>query len=73
MNTIGEKDGIALFPEGMVEFDLCLPGWQAAALEEAAHSRGLTAGQLLRGMIQDYFSRFVRNEPAHGNCVVRSV
>lgn len=63
MSSAGEKESVALFPEGMVEFDLCLPGWQAAALEEAAHSRGLTAAQLLRGMIHDYFSRFVRSEP----------
>ena len=62
MSPVAERENVALFPEDMVEFDLCLPGWQAAALEEAAHSRGLTAAQLLRGMIHDYFSRFARSE-----------
>ena len=35
----------------VVELALLLPRWQAAALEEAAHTRGLTAGQMLRKLI----------------------
>lgn len=35
----------------VVELALLLPRWQAAALEEAAFSRGLTAGQMLRKLI----------------------
>lgn len=35
----------------VVELALLLPRWQAAALEEAAHQRGITAGQMLRKMI----------------------
>lgn len=59
MNAIDSltDESRALFPEEMVELDLCLPGWQVAALEEAAHQRGMTAGQLLRGVIQDYCTR----------------
>ena len=35
----------------VVELALLLPRWQAEALEEAAHNRGLTAGQMLRKLI----------------------
>jgi hypothetical protein len=35
----------------VVELALLLPRWQAEALEEAAHDRGITAGQMLRKMI----------------------
>jgi hypothetical protein len=35
----------------VVEMSLLLPRWQAAALEQAAHDRGLTAGQMLRKLI----------------------
>ena len=49
------KDGdYEPFGEPTVELSLLLPGWQAAALESAAHSEGLTAAQLLRRLIQDY-------------------
>lgn len=44
----------------VVEVPLLLPGWQAAALEEAAHARGLTAAQMVRGLIQDFFGKFVQ-------------
>lgn len=35
----------------VVELPLLLPRWQAEALEEAAHSRGLTAGQMMRKLL----------------------
>ena len=35
----------------IVELALLLPRWQALALENAAHLRGLTAGQMLRRLI----------------------
>ena len=35
----------------VVELALLLPRRQAEALEEAAHARGLTAGQMLRKLI----------------------
>lgn len=35
----------------IVELALLLPRWQALALENAAHQRGLTAGQMLRKLI----------------------
>lgn len=49
--------------EGIVEFSLLLPAWQAAAIEEAAFARGLTAAQMLRGLIHDFFGRFVQPTP----------
>ena len=39
----------------VVELQLLLPRWQAAALEAAARSRGMTTGQLLRRVITDLF------------------
>jgi hypothetical protein len=36
-----------------MEVELLLPREEAAALERAAHRRGLTVGQLLRGLIRD--------------------
>lgn len=35
----------------VVELALLLPRWQAEAIEEAAHSRGVSAAQMLRKII----------------------
>lgn len=51
---------VSLFDGDMIELPLCLPSWQATALEQAAHSRGLTAGQMVRSLIQDFFGRFAQ-------------
>lgn len=40
----------------VVELQLLLPMWQAAALEAAAQSRGMTTGQILRRVIADLFA-----------------
>jgi hypothetical protein len=40
----------------VVELQLLLPWWQAAALESAAQARGMTIGQLLRRVITDLFA-----------------
>ena len=37
----------------VVELPLLLPRWQAAALEDAAQTRGMTTGQMLRRLIGD--------------------
>jgi hypothetical protein len=39
----------------VVELQLLLPQWQAAALEAAAAARGMTTGQILRRVITDLF------------------
>ena len=41
-------------PEGeVVELAFLLPAWEVAALEELARGRGLSTGQLLRGLVRD--------------------
>ncbi len=40
----------------VVELQLLLPRWQAAALEAAARARGMTSGQILRRVITDLFA-----------------
>ena len=64
MNTQGLIHGAGLMEpmsrEGVVEIALLMPDWQAAALEEAAHRRGLTAGQMIRRLIEEYFTKFAQ-------------
>jgi hypothetical protein len=43
------------FDGEMVEIELLLPAWQISALEAAAHSQGLTTGQMVRSVIGTYF------------------
>jgi hypothetical protein len=51
-------------PDGdVVEVSLLLPGWQVAALETAAHDRGLTAGEMVRHLLRD-FIRSVADDPS---------
>jgi len=35
----------------MAEFTVLLPGWQAQALEQAAHDEGVSAAQFLRRLL----------------------
>ena len=46
--------------EGVVEFPLLLPEWQAEALENLAHARGLTAAEMVRRLLGNYLSRACR-------------
>jgi hypothetical protein len=41
----------------VVELGLLLPAGLAAALEEAARGRGLTVGQVVRRLVQDFIDR----------------
>lgn len=43
--------------EGVVEIPLLLPEWQAEALENLAHTRGLTAAEMVRRLLGSYLSR----------------
>ncbi len=43
--------------EDVVEIPLLLPYWQVEALESAAHQQGLTAGEMIRHLLQDYLAR----------------
>ena len=40
----------------VVEVSLLLPGWQASALESAAHDRGLTAAEMVRSLLRDFLA-----------------
>jgi hypothetical protein len=40
----------------MAELSLLLPAWQAMALDRAARADGVSAGQMLRRLIQDYLN-----------------
>jgi hypothetical protein len=40
--------------EDVVEITLLLSGQQVSALENAAHDRGLTAAELVRGLLRDF-------------------
>jgi hypothetical protein len=43
--------------EDVVEIPLLLPGWQATALETAAHDLGLTAGEMVRHLLGSFIAR----------------
>jgi hypothetical protein len=45
-----------LDPADVVEVPLLLSGRQMLALEEAAHHRGLTAGEMVRHLLQDFIA-----------------
>jgi hypothetical protein len=56
-------------PSGLpdvAEISLLLPGWQLSVLEDAARSRGLTFGQLVRRLLRDFIHRHDHSEPAAG-------
>jgi len=60
-NTVSlSPDRISCLGEDMVELSFLLPEWQAAALEAAAHGRGLTAAQLMRRILREHFARFAQ-------------
>jgi hypothetical protein len=42
--------------DAVVEVSLLLPGWQASALESAAHDRGLTAAEMVRSLLRDFLT-----------------
>lgn len=51
----GPASGDWLSDSEVVEMSLLLPTWQVAALETAAHTQGLTTGQMLRRVIRQFF------------------
>jgi hypothetical protein len=38
----------------VVELPLLLPGWQLSALEKASRRQGLTTGQMVRRLVQEF-------------------
>jgi hypothetical protein len=51
--------------EEVLEVPLLLSGWQVRALEQAAHQRGLTAGEMVRSLLDEFFTD--REEEAFAN------
>jgi hypothetical protein len=47
---------VARGADDIVELPLLLPGWEAAALEEAARVRGQTTAQVIRQLIRGYLT-----------------
>lgn len=52
----GAVKDVARLDGGVVELSLLLPQWQVEALEVAASVRGISAGQMLRRVINSYLS-----------------
>lgn len=48
------REGLCRPEEEVVEVSFLLPGYYAAALESLAHSRGQTAGQVVRHLIRSF-------------------
>ncbi len=46
----------------VIEIPLLLAGWQASALERAAHGRGLTAAEMVRSLLRDFFNKHPRSK-----------
>jgi hypothetical protein len=55
-NDPSPHDLSALQESEVIEVPLLLPGWQISALERAAHKRGLTAGEMVRHLLRDFFA-----------------
>jgi hypothetical protein len=57
MNRPEGPTTLELGSDEVIEVPLLLPGWQMSALEQAAHRRGLTAGEMVRSLLSDFFAR----------------
>jgi hypothetical protein len=47
----------------VIEVSLLLPGWQVAALESAAHDRGVTAAEMARAVLRDFLADHAAEGP----------
>ncbi len=56
LNSYKGELGLALADRDVVEVPLLLPSWQMDALATAAQDRGLTAGEMLRHLLQDFIT-----------------
>ncbi len=60
-------------PADVAEISVLVPGWQLAALDNAARLRGLTSGQLVRRLVRDFVTRetgeeFVAEDKLNAAC-----
>ena len=56
-STVYASGHAAVLDADVVELSLLLPSWQMTALTNAAQDQGLTAGQMVRRLISEFFSR----------------
>jgi len=61
------RSDVTLLDGDMVELSLLVPGWQAEALATAADRRGMTAAQVLRGLIHEFCNRPRHQEASLGS------
>jgi hypothetical protein len=54
---MANREPASLAADDVVEIPLLLPGWQANALEQAAHESGLTTAEMVRRLLGQYLSR----------------
>jgi hypothetical protein len=66
MNRLEGPYALGLGPDEVIEVPLLLPGWQMSALEQAAHRRGMTAGEMVRSLLSDFFAQPQPAPPAPG-------
>ena len=57
LSGAGKMADVCPLDSNVVEMSLLLPIWQAEALEQAADHQGMSAGQMLREVIRDFFDR----------------
>ncbi len=55
--TFDREAPLCQHAEGVVEIPLLLTERQAKALERAAHAYGLTTGEMVRQMLQDFLAQ----------------
>jgi hypothetical protein len=55
--VLGGDEMMSFDPADVVEIPLLLSGRQMLALEEAAHDRGMTAGEMVRHLLRDFIAR----------------
>jgi hypothetical protein len=56
VNSADGEEWVPLESSDVIEIPLLLSGRQMLALEEAAHHRGLTAGEMVRRLLQDFIA-----------------
>jgi len=56
-----DRKAVSFSTDAVVEVPLLLPSWQAEALEAVAHSRGLTAGEMVRQLLSKFLTQSSRD------------
>jgi hypothetical protein len=65
LNSADRDEWTPVGPCDVIEVPLLLSGRQMLALEEAAHHRGLTAGEMVRRLLQDFIAATLSCKVSH--------